>query len=250
MRLWLLGAFEVSVGHRSISEKEWRLKKAASLLKLLALAPGHRLRREQAMELLWPGLGPEAATNNLHYALHVARRTLEPAPPGNTASRDLTLRGDLLTLCPDGPPCEHAAATARRSREPAAYRAAVELYAGDLLPDDIYEPWAEEKREQLRQSYHALLLKLAGLHEERGEYGPAIEVLRRAAAEEPAREEAHARLMRLYALTGRHHEAILQYERLRKALREQFDEEPGAEIKRLFEEIRAGRFPALEVAAL
>ena len=118
------------------------------------------------------------------------------------------------------------------------------MYAGDLLHEDIYEPWAEEKREQLRQSHHALLLELAGLHEERGEYEPAIEALRRVAAEEPTREEARAALMRLYALAGRHHEAILQYDRFRKDLREQFDEEPGAEIKRLFEEIRAGRFPA------
>ncbi len=133
VRLWLLGAFEVSVGHRSIGEKEWRLKKAGSLLKLLALAPGHRLRREQAMELPWPGLDPEAAANNLH----VVRRTLEPAAPENTASRYLTLRRELLALCPDGTlwvdveAFERAAATARRSREPAAYRAAVELYIGD-----------------------------------------------------------------------------------------------------------------------
>jgi DNA-binding SARP family transcriptional activator len=247
VRLWLLGNFKVSVGHRIIGEKQWRLKKAGSLLKLLALAPGHRLRREQAMELLWPGLDPEAAANNLHYALHVARRTLEPASPGNIASRYLTLREALLALCPDGPlwvdveAFERAAATARRSREPAAYRAAVELYVGDLLPEDRYEPWAEERREHLRRSHLALLLERAGLHEEREEYGPAIESLRRAAAEEPTREEAHANLMRLYALTGRHQEAILQYERLRNALREQLDEEPGAEIKRLLEEIREGQ---------
>ena len=66
VRLWLLGAFKVSVGHRGIGEKEWRLKKAGSLLKLLGLAPGHRLHRERAMEQLWPGLDPQAAANNLH----------------------------------------------------------------------------------------------------------------------------------------------------------------------------------------
>jgi predicted ATPase/DNA-binding SARP family transcriptional activator/DNA-binding CsgD family transcriptional regulator len=250
VRLWLLGNFKVSVGHRSIGKKDWRLKKAESLLKLLALAPGYRLHREQAMELLWPGLDPEAAANNLHYALHVARRTLEPAAPGKTASRYLTLREALLALCPDGPlwvdveAFERAAATARRSREPAAYRAAVELYAGDLLPEDRYELWAEERREQLRRSHHALLLDLAGLHEEREEYGPAIDTLRQAAAEEPTRVEAHAALMRLYALTGHHYEAILQYERLRKVLREQLDEEPAAETMRLLAEMRAGKVPA------
>ncbi len=79
LRLWLLGGFKLSVGSRSIGEEEWHLRKAGSLLKVLALSPGHRLHREQAMELLWPDLDPEAALNNLHYALHVARRTLEPA---------------------------------------------------------------------------------------------------------------------------------------------------------------------------
>ena len=43
MRIRLLGGFRVSVGPRSITGDAWRLKKAASLLKLLALAPGHRL---------------------------------------------------------------------------------------------------------------------------------------------------------------------------------------------------------------
>ncbi|HET9927212.1 MAG TPA: BTAD domain-containing putative transcriptional regulator, partial [Rubrobacter sp.] len=76
------------------------------------------------------------------------------------------------------------------------------------------------------------------------EYGSAIQALRRAATEEPTREEVHAILMRLYALTGRHQEAILQYERFRKALREQLDEEPGAQTKRLLAEIRAGKVPA------
>ena len=53
-------------------------------------------------------------------------------------------------LCPEGQlwvdveAFEEAAETARRSRDPAAYRAAIELYAGELLPEDRYEEWAEE----------------------------------------------------------------------------------------------------------
>src|SRR4028118_1718815 len=72
LRIWLLGGFKVSVGSQSIGEQEWHLRKAGSLLKVLALAPRHRLHREQAMELLWPDLPQEGALNNLHYALHVA----------------------------------------------------------------------------------------------------------------------------------------------------------------------------------
>ena len=173
LRLWLLGGFKVSVGSRSIGEAEWHLKKAGSVLKVLALSPGHRLHREQAMELLWPDLDPEAALNNLHYALHVARRTLEPAAlaSSSAASRYLRLRSEQLTLCPDSPlwvdveAFEEAAATACHAPlEPGAFRAAIDLYAGELLPEDRYEPWVEERRSEQRELYLSLLLELATLY--------------------------------------------------------------------------------------
>src|ERR671912_2242295 len=96
LRIWLLGGFRVSVGSRSIGEEEWHLRKARSLLKVLALSPDHRLHREQAMELLWPDLHPKAALNNLHYALHVARRTLEPPALASSSatSRYVRFRGE------------------------------------------------------------------------------------------------------------------------------------------------------------
>jgi predicted ATPase/DNA-binding SARP family transcriptional activator/DNA-binding CsgD family transcriptional regulator len=249
VRVRVLGGFRVSVGPRNIGEGEWRLKKAASLVKLLALAEGRRLHREQAMELLWPGLDPESALNNLHYALHVARRILEPADPDGGTSHYLTLRNDRLALSPEGSlwvdveAFEGAADTARGSREPAAYRAAIDLYAGELLPQDRYEPWAEERRAQLRGLYLSLLTELAALHEERGEYGPAVESLRRVVAEERTEEGAHVGLMRLYALSGRRREALGQYERLREILSRTLGTEPGAEATRLWQEIRAGAFP-------
>ncbi len=248
VRIWLLGGFRVSVGSRTIEANRWRLKKAASLLKLLALAEGHRSHREWIMGALWPELDAKPASNNLHRTLHFARGLLEETSPANTTSHYLQLRGDLLELCPDGPLWVDVeafeSAAARRGREPAAYRAAIELYAGELLPEDRYEEWTEERREELRQLHQALLLELAGLYEERGEYGPAIEALGRVVSEEPTQEEAHAGLMRLYALSGRRHEALFQYEVLREALSRELGTEPGAASRRLHEEVRAGSLPA------
>ncbi len=74
LRIQLLGGFHVAIGSRSIEDRAWRLRKARSLIKLLALAPGHRLHREQVTDQFWPELEPDAAVNNLHYTLHVARR--------------------------------------------------------------------------------------------------------------------------------------------------------------------------------
>ena len=243
----MLGDFRVSVGARIIREGEWHLRKAGSLIKLLALASGHRLHREQVMEWLWPDLDPKAAANNLRYALHIARRTLERTSSAD--SRYLQLLGDHLALCSDGPlwvdveSFEDAAVAARHARDPAAYRGAVDLYAGDLLPQDRYEAWAEDRREELRRLYLALLVELAGLCEERGEYGSAIDMLGKAVASEPTREEAHAGLMRLYALSGHPQRALGQYEQLRQTLREKLGTEPTATSRHLYEQIAAGRLP-------
>ena len=46
MRVWLLGGFRVSVGARIIEDATWRLRKTASLVKLLA--PGYRAAEETA----------------------------------------------------------------------------------------------------------------------------------------------------------------------------------------------------------
>lgn len=246
IRVRMLGGFSVSVGSRLIGAGEWRLKKVMSLIKLLALAENHRLHREQITNLLWPDLDTKSAINNLHRALHFARAALDPT---SATSRYLSLRGDLIELCPDGPlwidveAFESAAATARRGREPAAYRAAIDLYAGDLLPEDRYEAWAEERREALRETYLALLVEVAALYEQRKEYRPAIETLRQVVASEPAREEAHLSLMRLYAVSGQRRRAIAQYEQLEKALSEEPGVEPGTASRRLHEEILANRIP-------
>ena len=130
IRIRLLGGFEVSVGARTIEEGAWRLRKAANLVKLLALAAGNRLHREQVMYTLWPELGISAASNNLRQTVHSARRTFDLS----MGSRYLASRDESLVLCPesslwvDVDAFEEAARTARRSREPSVYRGALDLY--------------------------------------------------------------------------------------------------------------------------
>jgi predicted ATPase/DNA-binding SARP family transcriptional activator len=246
VRVELLGGFSVSVGNRTIQQSEWRLRKAASLVKLLALAPGHRLHREQAMDLLWPDSGRGGASNSLRRTLHAARKVLDPVE----GSRYLASEDESLVLCPSGElwvdveAFERAAATARRSREPAACRAALDLYAGELLPADRYQVWAEEKRGELRRLYLDILVGLAGSYEERGDLGRAVETLQTTVTEEPTLEEAHAGLMRLYALLGREGQALSQYQRLRDVLSRQLATEPDSATRSLYEDLVAGRFSA------
>jgi predicted ATPase/DNA-binding SARP family transcriptional activator/DNA-binding CsgD family transcriptional regulator len=248
VRVRLLGGFGVAVGSRTITESEWRLRKAAALVKLLALAPGHRLHREQIVDLLWPELAPKAGSNNLRRAMHAARGVLDPERERD-AGGYLASRGRHVVLCPEGnlwvdaEAFEEFARYARRSREPQAYEAALSLYGGELLPEDRYEGWAEGHRRRLRETYLYLLSGLALAHEERGDHGSAVEALRKATREEPTNEEAHARLMRLYALSGRKAEALRQYGRLEEALYGTLGARPGVATRRLRDEIAAGRLP-------
>ena len=48
LRIHLLGGFRVAVDGRAIADAAWRRRAASGLVKLLALAPGHRLHRERA----------------------------------------------------------------------------------------------------------------------------------------------------------------------------------------------------------
>jgi DNA-binding SARP family transcriptional activator len=123
---------------------------------------------------------------------------------------------------------EEAAATARRARDPAAYRVAIELYAGHLLPEDRYEEWAEDKREALRRLYLDLLVELATLYEGHEQYDLGVEVLRTAITAQSTNEDAHSGLMRLYALLGRRAGALAQFERFKESLSTHLGAEPVA----------------------
>ncbi|HVU77589.1 MAG TPA: tetratricopeptide repeat protein [Gaiellaceae bacterium] len=138
----LLGGFAASVDGRPVPESAWRLKKARELVKLLALAPHHRLHREQAMDVLWRDREPAAAANNLHQAVFVARRALGGAV--------IEVRDEVLSLTADVDVdrFETAAAAARHANTGAAYRAALALYRGELLPENRYDDWADGRREE------------------------------------------------------------------------------------------------------
>jgi DNA-binding SARP family transcriptional activator len=134
----LFGVFSISVGDSVVAEDAWRLRKARTLIKLLALAPERRLHVEQAAELLWAGRDPDSARNNLHQAIFAARRALESI--GLDGRRYLELREELILLSPGDPvridavAFEQLAAVAREQREPGAYRSALEGFDAELLP--------------------------------------------------------------------------------------------------------------------
>ncbi len=240
LQVQLLGGFAVRANGVLIPEAQWRSRRARSLVKLLALSPDHRLHRDQVLDALWPNSDLTAAANNLHQTLFTSRKIFEAAGVSALILQDSLLSlGDGLSV--DVEQFETAAARAANRQDPALFRTALVLYTGDLLPADLYEEWTVVRRDSLRQLHLKLLLDLAHLLEIRKEYAAGIETLGQVLTADRAHEEAHAGLMRLYALSGQRQPALRQFQTLKEALRTELDAEPSPASLRLYEEIQSGR---------
>lgn len=244
LHITLLGGFSVRNDGRDILPTEWKRRKAAAIVKILALTPGHRMHREQLMDLLWPDLEPEQAANGLYQALHAARRALDGGEEGSEPV--LLVRDQIVQFNPDVAinidldVFENAAVRARAHPEPGVIRTALERYGGDLLPDDRYASWASSRREAARDQYLTLAMQLAEMLEADGDYAGGIAAIRRVVADDPLSEAAQRVLMRLYARSGQRQQALRQFESLNDALLRELDVEPEPETTQLLEQILAG----------
>ena len=217
----LLGGFSVRVDGVTVPADAWTRRHAASLVKLLAPADGHRLHREQVIDALWPGLSVDAAAPRLHKAAHYARRALGAA----VDPRSVVLRNELVVLLPDARVSVDAVefrargSAALADGTTAAADAALEAYDGLLLPDDIYEPWTDEPRDVVRV-LHVDLLRLASRWHD---------LIR----EHPADEQAHLAIVNALADKGDVRAALRQLERFDQASRRELGTAPSPETERL-----------------
>jgi DNA-binding SARP family transcriptional activator/pimeloyl-ACP methyl ester carboxylesterase len=241
IELRLLGRFEVRVGEAVIIDASWRAAKAKALLKLVALAPNRSLHREQALDVLWPDLDPQAAAANLRQALHQLRSALSGA---HVDAPLIERHEDLLMLAPnvsvDVEVFRRAAKRARELGDGRLYEEALSAYGGELLAEDRYEEWTIGERDALSALHQDVLLESAGALEDAGDIDAAGDRLRQLIALEPANESAHRSLMLLFARAGQRDRALRQFESARQALDRWLGVEPSQETRELHEQISRG----------
>lgn len=247
LRIYLLGDFFVERDGNPIPAADWSRRKTRSLLKLLALQPGHRLHREQITEALWPDLDPISARDNFYRNLSFLRHTLEPDLKRPADSHFLSLEGEILKLGPPGEvwidmvAFESLIARARTSPQPLSLlEEALALYRGDLLPEDAYEEWAISRRDLLSRAAVDALMRVAEIRRDEGAYEVAIAALQRILSLDRTVEQAHRELMRVYALAGRRHDALRQYEQCSRVLQSELSVEPEPETTELYNSIARG----------
>lgn len=212
----LLGGFRVTVDGVASTGRHWTRRSAASLVKILALAPGQRLHREKVMDLLWPDDSPAECAPRLHKAAHYARR-VAGHPDAIVLRNEMVLLFPGATMTVDVIEFERLARAAAGAHDPDSAREALGWYRGELLPADQYDDWAVDRRELL-QLRRLDMLRIA-------------EDWRELAEAAPSEENAHVRLMRAHIDAGDGSAALRQYEHLARVLDRDLGVPPGPDAR-------------------
>lgn len=239
----LLGRFQVRVAEARLRSEDIPGRKAPALLKLLALSRDHQLVRDQVMELLWPDLDSTGAAGQLYKAIHQLRKAFGAGAQESDVEDWIATRKNLVLLAPPGGLItdvdlfERAARDALAARDIKELERATALYAGDLLPMDLYEAWIQAPRDRLRQIYVDVLLALAQDYQSRGELAAAAETYRTALEKDATLEIAHRGLMTVFARQGQRDRALKQYGVCLDALAEELGVAPSQETRALYDGI-------------
>lgn len=233
LRVDFFGGFELRYGGAPLPACHGA--KALSILKYL-LARGKRpASRDFLMGWLWPEANLRKARWSLNSSVHTLRRFLaDHLPPEQTGEIILCEEGSYR-LNPDLPvesdveEFDERYVRGRRLEEdgdiPGAareYDAAVELYRGDYLKEDLYEDWTMVERERLTNAYLYMLDRLAAYHARNGRHQRTVEFCYWILEKEPCHEESHRRLTAHYTRLGLHEQALRQHQVYARALKNRY----------------------------
>jgi DNA-binding SARP family transcriptional activator/predicted ATPase len=229
LRLLFLGPPRIERGGQIV---EVDTRKATALLAYLALS-GERPSRDFLAAFLWPEFDDSRAKAAL-------RRTLS-ALKAAVGEGVIYATREQIGLEPDVAWCD--VVVFHQFVDQGELTAAVSLYRDDFLTgfslrDSIsFDDWQQLQQENLRRELAQALAKLS--QTTAGE--TAVAYARRWCLLDPLLEEAHRRLMQLYAANGRHADALRQYRECVRILDEELGVSPLPETTDLYHAIQNNR---------
>ena len=176
----LLGGFAMEIAGRPVNLAAIKPRPRA-VLRFLALNAGRPVHREVLAATFWPDADPTTAARNVHVALSGLRKEL-----CSDGCDTLVREGDAYRLViPDGgrvdlQEAEKALSSARAAHgrkddvaAAAAYRFAIELARGELLPEDGPADWVVYRRDETRIAMSGAARALAEMIIDRDPSGAA-----------------------------------------------------------------------------
>jgi LuxR family maltose regulon positive regulatory protein len=238
LRLQTLGGFRLWRDGVLVEETAWEGHQPQLLLKAIITRALKGVPKDVLMEDLWPEASPDLAEKNFKVNLHRLRKVLEPAMDKTFGASYVHLKANLVSLDPELCQvdlneflalCKNGEQKEEQGEIKAAialYKQALELYGGDFLQEELYHPWVDEKREELRGRFLDLLYRLARVFEAQGSVLKAIDCYHKVVQTDPLAEPAYRKLMLLFTQRGMRNAALRAYQDCQQSLKEALNMAP------------------------
>jgi DNA-binding SARP family transcriptional activator len=235
-----LGTFLVYLDGRQVVDR--RAGKAQALLQYLLSHRPQPVARDTLVRALWPDPATCPPADSLEVAVDALQQTLSRVAgatdralwvTGNETGYSLRAAG----LWIDAAAFEHCCAVAGRLEEEGRtaeahnlYGRAVQLYAGDFLPD-CREEWAAITRGLLIDRYLHALTRLAGAALAAGDYAGCVRRCEQILSRDGCREDASRMLMLCHSRLGQRSRVRTWHERCVRALADELRAGPEPETE-------------------
>ena len=159
----LLGGFAVEVDDAPLASAAW----SSSACRRVGQAAGARAQAVGCTATRSSTRCGQGISVDAGRAATAQGSALRPSGRSVTPTSAVVLRSETVALLPDqdvhvdAVAFREAAEEALRTGRPEAAEQAVAAYAGELLPDDLYESWVEETSRRCSRLLHRDLLRLA-----------------------------------------------------------------------------------------
>jgi DNA-binding SARP family transcriptional activator len=231
----LLGRFSVRRAGEEVPPGAFNGRLVRTLVRVLVTRRGVFVPRDILAEALWPGRAPADPVMNLNVMISRARQALgDPTliltgPGGYSFAPDDRCVVDAEVFLARVETARQRLASGQAGAALRAFRAAVELWAGEPLAEDVYEKWAQEYRSALARTYLEALEGGAAAALAVGDTVQAVALAEVAATREPLREAAHLLLVHALAACGDTAAALAVFARFRQRLVDELGLDPSPE---------------------
>ena len=247
----VFGGLEVSVGSRTIRDREWRKRKARALFAMMVVRRGQDIPRDQILEHLWPVMDEDRAKNNLYVAWSTMKSVL--GGEGSAGSKSPYVenahgvcRVVATHVRSDIDEFEDAIHRARQAETAHDFDAAIQAYEqvaltyrGEMLPGDIYDDWYSDIRSRYHMLYVGAMQSAALLLLSGGDGLGALAFARRAMQADGLREDLFQLQMRCQIQACQRSSAVDTYLLCRQRLADELGLDPSAETRAMYDEILA-----------
>ncbi|GAA1771818.1 BTAD domain-containing putative transcriptional regulator [Kocuria aegyptia] len=230
VRVTCFGGLAVRLGSGPVDLGAVR-PRARTVLRLLALHSGRPVHRDWLAGILWEDLDGQRALHNLQVCISALRSVLH-TPEDRDGRRAIVRQGNSYVLFPDpGSWFDlaefdrflHEAEAARRRGDPAqaeaALQGAVELYSGDVLPEEGPAEWLLETRDRYRLRAAQAAGALARTRSSLGRGEAAVAAAARSVEINPWSDDSWRLLIELLRDAGE----VAEAERTRRRYRDMLD---------------------------